>query len=96
MIRFVVGKMNFENVKFFINGIDEANVLGEFMEKWDASKADSLGAITEIKVKGIAPFEDGFVTSGNFGFIESMEDLTLAGGKLIAYAFLHLKFLVFG
>ena len=50
MIGFVIGQMNLEQVETSVDGLDEAELVGEGMHGADATVADAAGALGDLVV----------------------------------------------
>jgi len=77
-------------MEMFVDRVDESNFLGQFVKEWNASKAESLGAVTEIEAD-VAATKDGLTTIGKFRFIEAALDLALASGDFFFVISLSLE-----
>jgi hypothetical protein len=77
-----IRKMDFEDVEPLVDGVDESNVLSEFVQEGDAAASDAGGAFREGVAETGAAAKDGLGTVGEFGFVESALDFTLACGEL--------------
>ena len=93
VIGFVIRQMDFEDVESFVNGVNEADVLGEFVQQRNAAETDAGGARREVVAEpGIAP-EDGLGAIGEFGFVESALDFPFVRGELaVAMALVAVAF----
>lgn len=85
MIGFGVGQVDFEEMKFAIDGVDEA----------DAAVADAMNAVGDF-VADIAGGEDGPMTAAGFGFVEAALDTALVSVQAISYLGIHSKSLSAG
>ena len=95
MIGFVIEHVNLEEMEFAIDGIDEAETLGEEMKGADAAMADAVNAVGDFVVD-VAGREDGSMAAVGFGFIEPALDTTLVSVQAISYLGIHSKSLSAG
>jgi len=95
MIGFVVWQVNLEQMEFAIDGIDEAEALGEEMKSADATVADAVHAVGDFVVD-VAGGEDGPMAANGFAFIEPALHTALVSVQAISYLGIHSKFLSAG
>ena len=95
MIGFVVKHVNLEEMEFTIDGVDEADALGEKMKGADAAVADAVHAFGDFVVD-VAGGEDGAIRAAGFGFIEPTLDPALVSVEAMSYFGIHSKSLSAG
>jgi hypothetical protein len=78
--------MDFEEVQALIDGLDEAEVLGEFEEQRDAAEGAAVNAVVEIEMEIATTAEDGLGGIGALGLVETAADEAFAGVELGAEA----------
>jgi hypothetical protein len=83
MIGFVIDRTNFEKVKSLIDGIDQADALGQQLKGADAAMADTVNAFGDF-VMNVAGIEDGSMAADRFGLIEATLDSALASAEPIS------------
>ena len=76
MIGFMVKHVNLEEMEFAIDGVDEADALGEEMKGADAAVADAVNTLGDFVVD-VAGGEDWAIRAAGFGFIEPTLDTAL-------------------
>ena len=79
-----VRQVQFEQMQALINGVAEADVLGEFMEQGDAAEGGAIDALIEFEMKVAAAAKDGLGAIGEFGFVEASPDGAFARVEFLA------------
>jgi hypothetical protein len=95
MIGFVVKHVNLEEMEFAIDGVDEADALGEEMKGADAAVTDAVHAVGDFVVD-VAGGEDGPMAAAGFGFVEPALDTALVSVQSMSYLGIHSKSLSAG
>ena len=67
-----------------IDGLDQADVLGQFVEQGNATKGGTIDAVVEFEVEITAAAKNGLSAIGKFGFVEASLDDTLACSEFVA------------
>ena len=67
-----------------IDGLDEADVLSEFVQQGDTAEGGALAAFVEIEAEVAAAAKDGLGEIGEFGFIEALLDEAFARVEFFA------------
>jgi hypothetical protein len=84
MVGIGVRQVQFEHMQALIDGVDEANVLGEFVEQGNATKGETIDAVVEFEVEITAAAKDGLGAIGKFGFVKASLDDSLACSEFVA------------
>ena len=67
-----------------IDGFDQADVLGQFVEQGNATKGGTIDAVIEFEVEITAAAKDGLGAIRKFGFVEASLDDALACSEFVA------------
>jgi len=92
VIGLMVGKMEEEQVQALVNGVDEAHLPCQGMDRADASAAEAADAVGDLIV-AFRGSEHGLAAAVSVGTIEPALDTLLAAAQLAAYLGIHSKFL---
>jgi hypothetical protein len=95
MIGLVVGHVDFEQVQVLVDGIDEADALGQQVKRADAAVADAMNAVGDFIVN-VGRGEGGPVGVAEPFLIESSFDSALAVLQDLVYLGVHSKSLSVG
>jgi len=76
--------MQFEQMQALINGVEEADVLGEFVEQGDTAEGGAIDAFVEFEVEVAATVQDGRGGVREFGFVEASPDGAFASVEFFA------------
>jgi hypothetical protein len=87
--------MDDEQVQVLVDGIDEADALGQQVESADAAMADGLNAVSDFIVD-VGGAKHGPLDVAEAFLVESAFDSALAFGELPAYLGVHSKSLSVG
>ena len=83
MIGFGIRQVDFEQVQLLIDGFNQPDVLGQFVEQRNAAAGGAINAVVEIEVEVTAAAQDGLGAIGEFGFVEALLDDSLACLKFL-------------
>src|SRR5207237_4003873 len=95
MIGFGVRQVDFEQMEFAINGIDEADALGEKMKGADAAVTDAVHAVGDFVVD-VDGGKDRPMAAEGFGFVEAALGTALVSVQAMSYLGIHSKSLSAG
>src|SRR3984957_16852367 len=95
MVRLVVGHVNLEQVQVLVDGIDEADPLGEQMKSADAAVGDAAAAVGDVIVD-VGRGEGGPADVAEPFLVETAFDSALAVAQLLVYLGVHSKSLSVG
>jgi hypothetical protein len=84
MIGVAVRQMDFEDVQAPIDGIDQADVLGEFVQQGNAAESTAIDAVVEFEAKVAATAKDGPGAIRQFGLVEAAPQQSLACVEFVA------------
>lgn len=73
-----------------VDGLDQADIMGESMEEGDAAVAEAVDTVGYL-VAEVAAGQDGSRLARELGLVESALDSALAGVELLAYLGVHSK-----
>src|ERR1035441_7692146 len=72
-----IRQVQFEDVQLSIDGFDQADVLGQFVQQGNSAKGGAIDAVVELEVEVTAAAKDGLGAVGEFGFVEPSADDSL-------------------
>ena len=84
MIGIVIREVYLQDVQTSIDGVNQADVLGEFVESGDAAEGRAIDAVVEFEVKVSTATKDGLGEVGKFAFVEASLDESFAGAEFLA------------
>ena len=73
-----------------IDGFDQSDVLGQFVEQGNSAKGGAIDTVVELEVEVTAAPKDGLGAIGEFGFVEPSVD-----DSLVCLEFLTQKAMAF-
>jgi hypothetical protein len=67
-----------------IDGVNQPDVLSEFVEQGDTAESGAIDPIVEFEVNVSAAAKDGPGEVGKFGFVETSQDTSFASFEFVA------------
>jgi hypothetical protein len=73
-----IGQVQFEDVQLSIDGFNQSDVLGKFVEQRNSAEGGAIDAVVEFEMEVTAAAKNGLGAIGKFGFVETSVDDSLA------------------
>ena len=73
-----IGQVQFEDVQLSIDGFNQSDVLGKFVEQGNSAEGGAIDAVVDFEMEVTATAKDGLGAVGKFAFVEAPVDDSLA------------------
>jgi hypothetical protein len=84
VIGIVIGELNLEHMQASIDGVNQADVEGEFVEQGDTAESGAIDAFVKFEVKVSTATKNRLGEIGEFAFVEASLDNSVACVEFLA------------